>query len=206
MNQTMIRNGFLLAIALLLAGCAGLRGLSLPDSGSEERQVIELVNYAQRIAAMTAEQQRGEYGADNQAFAKDKDTMSRMRLALLLATPGASVQDAARAASLLEPMAATSEAASPLRSLARLLYVQLNERASEQKRASQMREQIEARKESERTMREQIEARKEVERTLRQQLESLKEVERTLRQQLESLKEVERTIMQRGQESPPRRR
>lgn len=192
MNQRMIRNGLLLAIALLLAGCAGLRSPSPPDSASEERQVIQLIDYAQRIAAMTAEPQRREYSAVNQAFAKDKDAMSRMRLALLLATPGASVQDATRAASLLEPMAAPSDAASPLRSLARLLYVQLNERASEQKRASQMREQIEARKETERTLREQLEARK--------------EIERTLRQQLESLKEVERTIMQRGQESPPRRR
>jgi len=174
----MIRNGFLLAIALLLAGCAGLRIPSLPGSEPEERQVIHLISYAQRVATMTAEQQRREYSASNQAFARDKDANSRMRLALLLATPGASVHDAARAASLLEPMATPSDAASPLRSLARLLYVQLNERASEQKRANQMREQIEA----------------------------LKEVERTMRQQLEALKEVERTIMERGQESQPRRR
>lgn len=174
----MIRNGFLLAIALLLAGCAGLRIPSLPGSEPEERQVIQLISYAQRVATMTVEQQRREYSASNQAFARDKDANSRMRLALLLATPGASVHDAARAASLLEPMATPSDAASPLRSLARLLYVQLNERASEQKRANQMREEIEA----------------------------LKEVERTMRQQLDALKEVERTIMERGQESQPRRR
>lgn len=174
----MIRSGVLLAIALLLAGCAGLRTPSLPDSEQEERQVIQLINYAQRIATMTAEQQRREYSASNQAFVRDKDAYSRTRLALLLATPGASVHDAARAASLLEPMATPSDAASPLRSLARLLYVQLNERVSEQKRVNQMREQIEA----------------------------LKEVERTMREQLEALKEVERTIMQRGQESQPRRR
>jgi len=75
-------------------------------------------------------------------------------------------------------MAAPGDAAGPLRSLARLLYAQLNERASEAKRANQMREQLEA----------------------------LKEVERTLREQLEALKEVERTIMERGQASQPRRR
>jgi chromosome segregation ATPase len=132
--------------------------------------------------------------------------MSRLRLALLLATPGASVHDAARAASLLEPLAASGDAASPLRSLARLLYAQLNERASEQKRASQMREQFDARKEAERSLREQLEARKEAERTLREQLEARKEAERTLREQLDALKDVERTIMQRGQESQPRRK
>jgi chromosome segregation ATPase len=202
----MIRNGLLIAIALLLAGCAGLRIPGLPEGEPEERQVIQLINYAQRVATMTAEQQRNEYSASNQAFVRDKDASSRMRLALLLATPGASVQDPARAASLLEPMAAPSDAASPLRSLARLLYAQLNERANEQKRANQMREQIEARKEAERTLREQLEARKEAERTLREQLEARKEAERTLREQLEALKEVERTIMQRGQESQPRRR
>jgi len=54
----MIRKGFLLAIALLLAGCAGLRSPILPDSEPEERQVIQLINYAQRVATMTAEQQR----------------------------------------------------------------------------------------------------------------------------------------------------
>lgn len=178
----MIRNCFLIAVALLLAGCAGLRGVAPPASEAEERQVIQLIGYAQRVAAMNAEQQRREYSATSQAFAKDKDAMSRMRLALLVATPGASVHDAARAANLLEPMAASGDAASPLSLLARLLHAHLldraSERASEQKRASQMREQI----------------------------DTLKEVERTLRQQLDEMKEVERTIMQRGLESQPRRR
>ena len=174
----MIRNFLLIAVTLLLAGCAALRDVSPPAGELEERQVIQLIGYAQRVAAMNAEQQRREYSASNQAFAKDKDAMSRMRLALLVATPGASVHDAARAANLLEPMAASGDAASPLRLLARLLYAQLIDRASEQKRASQMREQIDA----------------------------LTEVERTLRQQLDQMKEVERTIMQRGLESQPRRR
>ena len=157
-----------------------------------ELQVILLIGFAQHIATLTAEQQRREYSASNQAYARDKDTLSRMRLALLLATPGASVYDAARAANLLEPVAAPGDAASPLQSLARLLYAQLHERASEQKRAGQMREQIDALKDGERST--------------RQQLEALKESERTMRQQLDALKEVERSIMQRGQESQPRRR
>lgn len=173
----MIRKGFLVAIALLLTGCAGLRLPSLSDR-QEERQVIQLINYAQHVAAMTAEQQRNEYSAGNQAFSRDKDATSRMRLALLLAMPGAGIQDVSRAANLLEPMAAPSDSNGPLRAFARLLYAQLNERASEQKRTNQMREQFEARKEA----------------------------ERTLRDQLEALKEVERAIMKRGQESQPRRR
>jgi hypothetical protein len=166
----------LLALALLLAGCAGLRTPIQPEGEAEERQVIQLIGYAQRVAAMTAEQQRREYGASNQAFAKDKDAMNRMQLALLLAMPGTGVQDTGRAASLLEPLAAPGDG--PLRSLARLLHAQLSERMSEQKRATQMREQV----------------------------DTLKESERALRQQLDALKEVERSILQRGQESQPRRR
>ena len=178
MNKEMIRTAFLLAIALLLAGCAGLGIPGRSERDPQERQVIQLIHYAEEVTTMTAEQQRREYGASNQAFARDKDAGSRMRLALLLATPGASVYDAARAARLLEPLAASGDAASPLHALAKLLYVQLNERASEHKRANQMREQLDAQK----------------------------EIERGLRSQLEALKEVERSILQRGQESLPRRR
>jgi hypothetical protein len=148
----MIRKALVFAAVLLLAGCTGLRMPGMPGSETEERQVMQLLAYAQRVAAMTAEQQRREYGVSNQAYARDKDPASRMRLALLLATPGASIYDAVRAASLLEPLATTGDAASPLRALARLLFTQLNERASEQKRASQMREQLDALKDVERSI------------------------------------------------------
>lgn len=152
MKQTMIRNGLLLALALALAACAGLRVPGSAGGEPEERQVIQLIDYAQRVAAMSAEQQRREYAAGNQAYARDKDATSRMRLALLLATPGASVHDAARAASLLEPMLMPGEPAGPLRALARLLHALIYESASEQKRASQMREKLDALKDVERSI------------------------------------------------------
>jgi len=171
-----MRYGLLFLIALLLAGCAAIRSQILPDRVLEERQVIQLINYSQRVAAMTAEQQRREYSASDQAYANDKDAKNRIRLALLLATPGSSVQDTARAASLLEAIAAPNGAASPLRSFARLLYAQLNERANEQRYASQMRNQIQA----------------------------LTEADRTMRKQLEELKELERSILRRERESQPR--
>ncbi len=148
----MTRTVVLLAMALLFSGCAGVRSSGTPEVGLQERQAIELLNYTQRVAAMPAEQQRREYGASNQAYTKDKDMMDRMRLALLLVMPGTSFHDPARAASLLEPMAAPGAAAGPLRALARLLYPQLNELASEQKRANQMREQLEALKAVERNL------------------------------------------------------
>jgi hypothetical protein len=172
----MTRYVLLLVIASLLAGCAALRGQILPDRELEEHQVIQLINYSQRVAAMTAEQQRREYDASTRAYEEGKDVNSRIRLALLLAIPGGSVQDIARAAGLLEPLTAPDDAASPLRSFARLLYAQLNERANEQRHASQMRNQIEA----------------------------LEVADRTMRKQLEQLKELERSMLQREQESQRR--
>lgn len=174
----MMRKYIALALALLLAGCAGLPGWHASSRELEKRQTIELIDYAQRVASMTPERQRREYNACNQAFARDTGANNRIRLALLLAMPGASFQDPSKAASLLEPIAAPDDAASPLRALARLLYVQLNARASEQKRANQMGDQLDASKESERNMREKLDA----------------------------LKDIERSIMQRGHESQPRHR
>ena len=176
----MMRHALLLAIALLLSGCAGLRIAGPPDSQLEEREVIQLIDYAQRIAAMTPEQQRREYSAGNRAFVSNANPNNRMRLALLLATPGSGFQDAERAARLLEPLSATGDSTSPspMHALAGLLYAQLSERAREHKRAEQMHEQLEARKEAEHSM----------------------------RKQLEALKDVERAILQRTQASQPRRR
>lgn len=151
MNCSMIRNAIaVLAVALQVAGCTAMRGLA--GGEPEERQLVELVGYAQRFAAMSAEEQRREYNAINQQFGKDKTASNRLRLALLLGTPGASVHDDARAAALLEPLVTRSEAASPLRSLAALLYAQISERGREQKRAEQMRDQLDELKAVERTL------------------------------------------------------
>ncbi len=151
MNYSIIRNAIaVLAVALQIAGCAAMRGLA--GGEPEERQVVELVGYAQRFAAMSAEEQRREYNTGNQQFGKAKTAYNRLRLALLLATPGASVHDDARAAGLLEPLTIQSEPASPLRSFAALLYAQISERQREQKRADQMRDQLDALKAVERTL------------------------------------------------------
>ncbi len=168
----------MLALALLLGGCAGLRSAGPTERQLEEQEVIRLIDYAQRSAGMTAEVQRREYAAINQQFARSPNPDTRMRLALLLGTPGGSVQDADRAARLLEPMAATGDGAGPLRALARLLHAQLSERTREQQRNEQLRNQLETRKEAENSM----------------------------RKQLDELKEVERAILQRTRESQSRHR
>ena len=63
-----------------------------------------------------------------------------MRLALLYSIPGTAFQDDARAAQLLEPVASGSGA---LRQLAGLVHAQVTDRLKTQKRADQLKEQVE---------------------------------------------------------------
>ncbi len=115
---------------------------SRPAADSESRQVLELVAYSQRIAGLRADDQAHELSAATQEYARDPQPYSRLRLALLLSTPGTSFNDDARAASLLEPLAANAAGKGPLRQFAALVHVQVSERIREQKRVAQLKEQI----------------------------------------------------------------
>jgi hypothetical protein len=135
-----------LALGLALAGCANLLPYSLVE-GDESRQVIELIGYAQRVAALQPEEQRRELNASTQIFSKDPGIYGRVRLALLLALPGTAFNDDARAASLLEPPAGAGGAplpAGPMQQFAGLLYAQVGERVREQRRTAQLKDQLDA--------------------------------------------------------------
>ncbi len=118
---------------------AELESRGTPDA--EARQVIDLVSYAQRIVGLKPEEQTREFSAAGQEFARDPQPYARLRLALLLATPGTSFSDESRAASLLEPLV-SSPAKNPLRQFAALVHSQISERLREQKRVAQLKEQI----------------------------------------------------------------
>src|SRR5713101_9041016 len=116
-----------LSCAGVLAGCAFFNSVR---ENYESRQVLELIGYAQKVASLQAEEQRRELNASNQMFSKDRGPYGRIRLALLLALPGTTFNDDARAASLLEPLAGAASADSvpnPMQQLGRLLYVQISE-------------------------------------------------------------------------------
>lgn len=115
--------------------------------------MIELVGYAQRVAAMQAEEQRRELNVSSRMFSKGRGAYGRVRLALLLALPGTAFNDDVRAASLLEPLAESAAAElprGPMQQFAGLLYTQVSERAREQRRSAQLKEQLEALKAIER--------------------------------------------------------
>lgn len=115
---------------------------SRPASGeAESRQVVELLAFSQRIASLPAEEQAREYDAARLDHAREASVYTRIRLAIALSTPGAAFEDDARAAGLLDPLL-SQPARTPLRQLAALVHGMVGERLREQKRAAQLKEQI----------------------------------------------------------------
>jgi hypothetical protein len=154
----MTREAAALALAVTLAGCANLWPGVIPAGGGdssareerESRQVVELIGYAQRVAALQVEEQQRELNASSQIFSKDRGAYGRVRLALVLSLPGTPFCDEPKAAGLLEPLVSRETATGPMQQFAGLLYTQVSERVREQRRATQLKEQLDALKEVER--------------------------------------------------------
>ena len=162
----MIRVLAAFACAALLAGCANLWPgvVSGPGDTSarderESRQVVELIGYAQRVSALQADEQQRELNASSQMFSKDRGAYGRVRLALVLSLPGTAFCDEPKAASLLEPLMSKEVAPGPMQQFAGLLHTQLSERVREQRRAAQLKEQLDALKDVERKIIEREQAR-----------------------------------------------
>lgn len=148
------------ALLLLLAGA----GCALVQpSGSESAQVSEIAGATVVAARAAPEEQRRQLNHAQQNFAAMQDDVSRVRLAALLSTLPAPLRDDARAAALLEPLAARRPE-TPLSHFAGLLAAGTAERLklTRDLRATEKRE----------------EAAEERANTLRQQLDALKSIER----------------------------
>ena len=167
----MIRIVSILCGISALAGCADF---STPGAGSggsgapwgrenrESRQVIELIAYTQRVAALQADEQQRELNASTQMLSKDRGAYGRVRLALLLALPGTAFNDDTRAVGLLDSLAGAGVSESPpgpMQQFAGLLHAQISERLREQRRTVQLKEQLEALKAVERNIIEREQAR-----------------------------------------------
>jgi hypothetical protein len=121
---------------------------------NESEQVSSLISHVQSIAAQPPEGQRREVQALNQGLARDTGMLPRLKLALLLSLPGTAVSDDARALALLEPLVAGGSLANAgaLQRFASLVHGQVAERVREQRRATQLREQLDALKAMERSL------------------------------------------------------
>ena len=106
----------------------------------ESRQAAELLGYYQRVAGLGLEDQKRELATATQSFNRERSNANRVRLALLYSIPGSAMQDDVRAAQLLEPIASGNGA---VRQLAGLVHAQVTDRLKTQKRADQLKDQVE---------------------------------------------------------------
>jgi hypothetical protein len=166
-----------LLMVLLLAGCAGLR----PGAG-EAVQMSEVVGAAVTASRAATEEQRRQLNLAQQQFAVVQDDMNRLRLATLLATLPAPLRDDARAAALLEPLAARRPE-TVLVQFAGLLAAGAAER---QKLTRDLRATEKREEELTRDLR-----------TTEKREEAAEERANTLRQQMDALKSIERGILER---------
>jgi hypothetical protein len=146
------------ALGIAAAACAGLA----PEA-RDALAVDEIVATALEATRASPQERRRTLARAQQAFARHPDDIARLRLATLLAALPPPLQDEARAAALLEPLAGGPRE-TPIARFAALLAAQL----AEQRRALHAGAQRET--------------------TLRRQLEALKAIERDIQAREERLR------------------
>lgn len=116
----------ILALVLVLGGCADLSGLRAPppapraESRPEDRDTVAAVFMAgtfqnmQHLAQAAPAEQAEIFAAARDAYDRAPQGSAKLRYALLLATPGHPARDPALARKLLRELAAQPEALQPL--------------------------------------------------------------------------------------------
>lgn len=209
-----------LVVGLLATGCAALK------PGAEDAGVVsEIVAMAIDTLRSTADVQRERLSSTLDVLVSRPDDAARLRAGVLLATLPPPLRDDARAAALLQPIAAR-QPETPLVQFAGLFQARLaeRERATEQlqerlraaeKQAETLRGEVETLRTNERALAEREETLRrrgqvlqrgvaEREETVRRQVDALRESERTMaereetvRRQIEALRETERSMSER---------
>jgi hypothetical protein len=202
------------ALAGVLLAALALAGCQTPPPPPERPVEIEIapgpspiegaVAFGSRVATLPPDEQRREAAAAEQAFATQPSAAARMRLALLLGTPGSAVQDDARAISVLTPLAA-QDARDALTPLARILSAQIVGRQRESRRAATLKGELDAARAQAEAARAQAEAARGHAESARVQAEAARAQSDELRNQLEALKALERRMIERGSAPPAKR-
>jgi hypothetical protein len=206
-------------VGLLATGCAALK------PGAEDAGVVsEIVAMAVDTLRSTADVQRERLSSTLDTLTSRPDDAARLRAGVLLATLPPPLRDDARAAALLQPIAAR-QPETPVVQFAGLFQARLAERErteqlqerlrSAEKQAETLRGEVETLRASERALAEREDALRrrgqvlqrgvaEREETVRRQVEALRESERTMaereetvRRQIEALRETERSMSER---------
>jgi hypothetical protein len=95
-----------------------------PASASDSDRALAFYYYALSLKGGDLAK---EYEKNRAAFEKDKSSLNRVRLAVLLSLPSASFRDDAAALSLLQPLFKDGENPEPLRPLAALLQSHIHD-------------------------------------------------------------------------------
>lgn len=176
-------------VLAVLAGCAQLQSI-----GDPYQTVDAIVGEAVSAARATAPEQKAALQRAQQSHAAEPSALSRLRLAVLLATLPAPLRDEARATELLGPLADSSSPG--IGRFAALLGAQVAERQRSARELERLARDAErAARERERVDRERERADKERdkrEETLRQQLEALRSIERGILEREEKLRRRQR--------------
>jgi len=113
-----------------------------PPAVPEDAKVLaDLVVAAQRFATLSPDEQKRDYNAANQTYLRERTLPNRLRVVLMLSTPGGAVQDDARALAMLDGL---PPGGNTLRQFAALLQAQVADRTRTARRADQLKEQLEA--------------------------------------------------------------
>ena len=159
-------------LLLVLAGCAALK--PEPEEAFVVSQIVESAVEASR--APTTEQ-RDRLSAAMEQFVLRSDEVSRLRVAVLLATLPRPMRDDPRASALLEPLAAR-QPETPIVRFAALLRAQVAERQRVAQDGERMMRAGEQREETLRRQNEALRASEHREEILRRQVEAMRESER----------------------------
>lgn len=163
---------------------------------AESAEVIELLDYFQRISNLPADELRREYNAVGQLYARDRSENARLRVALLLSLPNTSFRDDSRLISVLEatpPRPAGADTATPYRQLNLLLLKLANDR---------LRQVREEQKRGELTPKDDVKHLEEQSRRLEMQLAEEKKRADELQKKLDALITIERELRSKSPQRP----
>jgi hypothetical protein len=154
------------AAMVLAAACAQLP--HLPLVSPQGRETLDVLEYFERLASLTVEEQKVEYLAAKMAFERDPSDGNRLRFAMGLSLPQTPWRDDARVVALLSSFQASrKEDVVPLRAVALLIEQSAVERLhlrdeqrrreavlrDEQRRVEELQQKLEALRAIDREMR-----------------------------------------------------
>ena len=139
-------------LCLSASGCAEqnhrLNVVSVPEVAkpvdNSSRDTTILMNYAQRIRTLNAEELNLEFNTMSQTFARKKSDLNRMRLAILFSIPYATFRDDAAALNLLDEYLANSsvEDKSMLKNYAKSLFANIVEQKKQDERIQKLLQKV----------------------------------------------------------------